>query len=75
MTCYVQGANPKTKKALKELKELITLGQKLGVYEITPFGQTQALDGVYAVSGPKYPEPHKWYAQCTVRDGRIVSVK
>lgn len=25
--------------------------------------------------GPHYPDPHRWYAQCEARDGKIVKVK
>jgi hypothetical protein len=28
-----------------------------------------------AVEGPHYPEPHRWYAEVQVTDGRITSVK
>jgi hypothetical protein len=32
-------------------------------------------NGTVYLEGPHYPEPHKWYAQGTMRDGRLVSVK
>lgn len=32
-------------------------------------------DGTCAVEGPHYPEPHRWYATVTFKDGRAVSVK
>jgi hypothetical protein len=33
------------------------------------------LDGTIYVEGPHYPKPHKWYAECTVKNGVIVKVK
>ena len=27
------------------------------------------------LEGPHFPEPHRWYAQATVKDSVIVSVK
>ena len=32
-------------------------------------------NGTEFVEGPHYPEPHKWYAQVTVKDGIVVKVK
>ena len=32
-------------------------------------------DGVIYLEGPHYPEPHRWYAQATVKGGVIVRVK
>lgn len=66
---YAEG-NPKTKKALKER---IASGERVGVFSSGPFGC--AKDGIMCIEGPHYPEPHKWYAEATVRDGVIVSVK
>ena len=32
-------------------------------------------NGNVVIEGPHYPKPHKWYAQCIVRDGVIISAK
>jgi hypothetical protein len=32
-------------------------------------------NGIEFVEGPHYPAPHTWYAQVTVVDGIVVSVK
>lgn len=32
-------------------------------------------DGRVYIEGPHYPEPHRWYAQCEMKDGEIISVK
>ena len=62
--------NFKTKKALKEA---IAAGKQVDYYQ--PGMGTCPRDGTITVEGPHYPEPHRWYAQCTVREGKIVSVK
>ena len=62
--------NFKTKKALKEA---VASGKQISVYQPGPFpGKT---DGVVALEGPHYPEPHKWYASATIKDGIVVKVK
>lgn len=44
-------------------------------YQPGPFIGNEPKDGTIFVEGPHYPQPHKWYAQCTVKDGVIVKVK
>jgi hypothetical protein len=64
--------NFKTKKALKEA---VADGHKIGVFQPGPFGGGDYHSGSYAVEGPHYPEPHRWYAEVIVRDGFITKVK
>jgi len=64
--------NFKTKKALKEAVES---GEKITYYQPGPFGGNEPRDGTITLEGPHYPEPHRWYAQATVKDGYIVKVK
>jgi len=64
--------NFKTKKALKEA---VANGEKVAYYQPGPFGGNEPKDGTFCVEGPHYPEPHRWYAQCTVKDGYITKVK
>jgi len=62
--------NFKSKKALKDaLKE----GKSIDVYQ--PGIGSVPVNGRIAVEGPHYPEPHRWYAECTMKDGKLVSVK
>lgn len=63
--------NFKTKKALKDA---VSSGQKIGVFQPGPFGPA-VKDGTVCIEGPHYPEPHKWYASAVIKDGIIVSVK
>ena len=63
--------NFKTKKALKDAVES---GQKIGAFQ--PGGMFPGkTDGAVSIEGPHYPEPHKWYASCVLKDGIIISVR
>ena len=64
--------NFKTKKALKEA---VANGQKVRVYQPGPFGGNEPLNGTVCVEGPHYPEPHRWYAECTLENGIITKVR
>lgn len=62
--------NFKTKKALKEA---IKNGEKIGIY--APGLGTPKENGKEYLEGPWYPAPHTWYAEVTMENGLIVSVK
>lgn len=62
--------NFKTKKALKDA---IAAGTNVGYFQ--PGLGDRPTDGTIYCEGPHYPEPHRWYAECKVKDGKIVSVK
>ena len=64
--------NFKTKKALKEA---VARGDKVTYHQPGPFGGNEPRDGEFCVEGPHYPEPHRWYATCTAKDGVIIKVK
>ena len=59
-----------TKKALKEA---LTKGQTVTVFSPGPF--PCPTEGRVTVEGPHYPQPHRWYAQVQVKEGRVISVK
>lgn len=40
-----------------------------------PFGGQEPQDGTVYFEGPHYPEPHKWYASATVKNGVVIAVK
>lgn len=76
--------NFKTKKALKEAVEAYNTispldGQRSGrgvtYYQPGPFGGNEPRNGSVFCEGPHYPEPHRWYAQCTAENGIIIKVK
>ena len=64
--------NYRTKKAVKEA---VNAGQSVSVFQPGPFAGEGQTDGTVYLEGPHYPEPHKWYATATVKDGVIVSIK
>jgi len=67
---YAYG-NPKTKK---ELRQWVSEGKQIKAYQPGGIFPSQK-DGQSVIEGPHYPKPHRWYAQVTLKDGIIVSVK
>lgn len=62
-------------KSKKELKEKVANGEKISVFELSPFGRSKKV-GVMSICGPHYPKPHKWYAEIeTDEQGYIRKVK
>ena len=68
-TMYVS-PNFKTKKALKDA---VKSGERVDIFSPGPFPANQ--NGVESVEGPHYPQPHKWYANVTVKDGKVIAVR
>lgn len=62
--------NFKTKKALKAA---LAAGEEIRCYSSGLFPCPQ--DGKISLEGPHYPEPHRWYATGTMKDGLLVEVK
>lgn len=58
----------RTKKALKEA---VQSGRTVTLY--APGLGTPKTEGVETVEGPNY-QPHTWYAQVTMKDGKVVKV-
>jgi hypothetical protein len=78
--------NFKTKKALKEaVKAWVEYWAKpesertgprpIEVVVFCPGVGSVPENGRVTLEGPWYPEPHKWYAQGTMKGGKLVSVK
>lgn len=64
--------NFKTKKALKEA---LAAGKHVDVYQPNNMFSFQIpKDGTVTLEGPHYPEPHRWYAKGTMKDGKLVKV-
>jgi len=63
----------------KALKDAVAAGRQVRAYQPNDaYGKTDSIQvGEHTVylEGPHYPQPHRWYAQATVRDGVIVKVK
>ena len=66
--------NYRTKKALVEA---VKAGVDVRVWQPNAdvTGATVPKDGVVFLEGPHYPEPHRWYAQATLKDGKVVRVR
>lgn len=59
-----------TKKALKDA---LKAGQPIEVYE--PGLGTVPANGRVSLEGPHYPQPHTWYAEGRMENGKLVKVK
>jgi len=57
----------------KEFLAAFARGEKLEVFQPGPFGP-DVRDGVVAIEGPHYPEPHRWYVAVEVRDGVVTRI-
>lgn len=60
-------------KTKKDFKYAVAYGAYVRIFDPGPFGSVPT-DGVVAVEGPHYPEPHKWYASVTLKDSKIVGI-
>jgi len=56
-------------------KTLAVPARPVRYFQPGPFGGNEPLNGTFCVEGPHYPQPHKWYATCTAKDGVIIKVK
>jgi len=65
-----------TKKAFKEAvaASLIGEGKPVEVYDNSVFSVKVPENGVVFIEGPHYPQPHRWYAKATLKDGKVVKV-
>ena len=58
------------------MKEAVAAGHFVSIFQPGGiFSGNEIRDGVTAVEGPHCPKPHTWYAQVTLKDGRVVKVK
>lgn len=60
-------------KTKKELKQAVAAKKAIAVF--APGLGNVPRDGRVFLEGPHYPEPHKWYASGTMKDGVLVEVK
>ena len=61
-----------TKKALREA---IRDGQRVTIYQPGIMRGKEPTNGTVYLEGPHYPQPHKWYAEATIKDGVVVQVR
>lgn len=69
--------NFKTKKALRDA---VAAGEKVTVFQPNDIFNNSAsnnpnFSGTVTIEGPHHPEPHRWYAQATIKNGIVVRVK
>lgn len=60
-------------KTKKDLKQAVADGKTVTLY--APGLGTPKTNGTEFVEGPHYPQPHKWYAQVEMKDGKVIKVK
>ena len=63
--------NFQTKKALKDA---LSAGTPVQVYQPGPYNQGPVQQGIYAVEGPHYPQPHRWYARVKVENYLVTKI-
>lgn len=63
----------KNYKTKKELKEAVAKGDKVTLF--APGLGSPPENGTCAVEGPHYSLPHKWYAEVTMENGKVIKVK
>ena len=67
--------NFKSKKDLKAAVALYLEGKGPAVTLYAPGLGCPKDNGTEYVEGPHYPKPHTFYAECTMKDGKVVKVK
>ena len=63
--------NFKNKKAANDA---IKAGQRVTVFN-PGLGDPIPAKGTVFVEGPHFPEPHRWYGDAVIEDGRVIKVK
>lgn len=61
-------------KTKKELKTAVAEGRAVTVFQ-PGLGPDAPENGKATIEGPHYPQPHRWYAQVTIKDGIVDTVK
>ena len=61
----------------KQLKEAVAAGRQITVYQPNAdlTGAEVPENGTVYLEGPHYPEPHRWYAEAILIDGKVVKVR
>jgi hypothetical protein len=60
-------------KSKKALKEAVAQGQEIRLF--APGLGSPKTEGAEFAQGPWAPEPHRWYAEVIMKDGKVVKVK
>lgn len=63
-------------KSKAEMKRAVAAGQSVTVFSNSAFVKDADIqNGLVFVEGPHFPQPHKWYGNVQVKDGKVISVK
>lgn len=63
-------------KSKAAFKRAIAEGKTITVSQANDLFNTQIpQNGTITFEGPHYPEPHRFYGQATLRDGKVVKIK
>ena len=60
-------------KSKAELKRALAEGKTIRCHSAGAFPCPS--EGIVSLEGPHYPQPHKWYAEGTLKQGVLVSIK
>jgi len=59
-------------KSKKALKEAVKAGEEVRIF--APGLGSPVKNGIEYLEGPHYPEPHRWYAAVSMKDGLVTKV-
>lgn len=65
-------------KTKADLKRALAAGRDVSVFQPNDMGfapDYSRYTGTAYLEGPHYPQPHKWYAQAEMVNGKIVKVR
>jgi len=62
-------------KTKKELKDAIKEGKYITVFQPNAISVAETQNGKCYLEGPHYPQPHRWYGEGMLQNGRLISVK
>lgn len=71
MTVYLF-PNLKSKKAFQTA---LKNGDFISAVKKTPWGDERVVNEEVAFSGPHFPEPHRFYGNATVVNGKVTKIK
>jgi hypothetical protein len=61
-------------KSKKAYKEAIKSGHLITAIDQSIFSDGKVFTGVATFEGPHYPQPHRFYGQALVENGRVVKI-
>lgn len=62
-------------KSKAAVKRDLARGVTITCYNPGIGGDLSNYTGTVSLEGPHYPEPHRWYGQGEMKDGRLIKIK